>query len=67
MFIAALIIFNFLITIYVVFALAILFHLKKYRWEDDLNIQSAFVFIAGSLFFIILAVYSFITIPWDLI
>lgn len=67
MFLAALIIFNFLITVYVVFALAILYHLKKYRWPGDLNIKSAMIFIVGSLFFIGLAFFFFITLPWQLI
>jgi len=60
---AALIIFNFLITIYIVFGLAILYHLKKYRWPGDLNIESALLFIAGSLFFIILSISFFTSLP----
>ncbi len=67
MILAAIIIFNFLITIYIVFGLAILYHLKKYRWENDLNLQSAFIFVVGSLFFIGLTVFAFITLPWNLI
>jgi len=65
MFIAAFIVFNFLITVYIVFALAILYHLKKYRWEGDLNTETATIFIIGSLFFIILAFYFFISFPWS--
>lgn len=67
MFIAALVIFNLALAIYAVFALAILYHLKKYRWPGDLNMLSAAVFIAGSLFFAGLAVFFFIALPWQLI
>jgi len=64
---AALIIFNFLITIYIVFGLAILYHLKKYRWRSDLNMLSGFIFVAGSLFFIALAFLFFMSVPWTLV
>lgn len=67
MFIASLIIFNFLMMIYIAFALAILFHLRKYRWHNDLNSTSATIFIIGSLFFIGLAFFFFISIPWGTI
>ena len=63
--ITALIAFNFLLTVYAVFGLAVLYHLKKYRWAGDLNILSSFIFIFGSLFFISLAVSSFISLPLD--
>jgi len=61
------IIFNFLITIYVVFSLAILYHLRKYRWPGDLNTLSAVIFIIGSLFFIGLAFFFFISFPWNML
>jgi len=67
MFTAAIIIFNLLITIYVVFSLAILYHLKKYRWGKDLNSVSAAVFIAGSVFLIALSAFFFISLPWGLL
>ncbi|OGZ33584.1 MAG: hypothetical protein A2Y98_01465 [Candidatus Portnoybacteria bacterium RBG_19FT_COMBO_36_7] len=67
MFIASLIIFNFLIMIYIAFALAILFHLRKYRWPSDLNSASTTIFIIGSLLFIGLAFFFFVSIPWGTI
>lgn len=67
MYSTALIIFNLLITVYVVFALAILYHLKKYRWPGDLNGLSAVVFVAGSIFLVGLAAFFFINFPWALI
>lgn len=65
LFTIALIVFNLLITVYLVFGLAIIYHLKKYRWPNDLNIKTAIVFIIGSLFFVSLAVFFFISVPWQ--
>jgi len=64
-FITALIIFNFLMTVYVVFGLAILFHLRKYRWPGDLSNLSAVIFIVGSIFLLLLSVVSFLSFPWQ--
>ncbi len=61
----AIVIFNFLITIYIVFGLAILYHLKKYRWPGDLNMVSGFIFVAGSFFFVIMAISFFASVPWQ--
>jgi hypothetical protein len=65
MFTTALIIFNFLMTVYVVFALAILFHLRKYRWPGDLSGLSAVIFIIGSIFLLLLAIVAFLSFPWQ--
>ncbi|OIO48544.1 MAG: hypothetical protein AUJ32_00360 [Parcubacteria group bacterium CG1_02_40_82] len=65
MFTTALIIFNFLMTVYVVFGLAILFHLRKYRWPGDLSSLSAVIFIVGSVFLLLLTIVSFLSFPWQ--
>ena len=65
MFTAAIIIFNFLMTVYVVFVLAVLFHLRKYRWPGDLSNISAVIFIIGSLFLLLMSVISFLSFPWQ--
>ncbi|PIW75978.1 MAG: hypothetical protein CO001_03785 [Candidatus Portnoybacteria bacterium CG_4_8_14_3_um_filter_40_10] len=65
MFTTALIIFNFLMTVYVVFGLAILFHLRKYRWPGDLSSLSAIIFIVGSVFLLLLTIVSFLSFPWQ--
>ncbi|MBI4709314.1 MAG: hypothetical protein HY764_03885 [Candidatus Portnoybacteria bacterium] len=67
MFLTALILFNFLITVFVVFSLAILFHFRKYRWPGDLNTLSAAIYIVGAIFFVSLAFYFFIACPWDML
>jgi len=64
-FTTALIIFNFLMTVYVVFGLAILFHLRKYRWPGDLSSLSAIIFIVGSVFLLLLTIVSFLSFPWQ--
>jgi len=64
-FTTALIIFNFLMTVYVVFGLAILFHLRKYRWPGDLSSLSAVIFIVGSVFLLLLTIVSFLSFPWQ--
>ncbi|PIY74458.1 MAG: hypothetical protein COY85_03115, partial [Candidatus Portnoybacteria bacterium CG_4_10_14_0_8_um_filter_40_50] len=58
-------IFNFLMTVYVVFGLAILFHLRKYRWPGDLSSLSAVIFIVGSVFLLLLTIVSFLSFPWQ--
>lgn len=67
MFVAALIIFNFLIMIYVALGLAVIFHLRKYRWPGDLNPLTTAIFVAGSLIFIGLSFFFFISVPWETI
>jgi hypothetical protein len=52
-------------TIYVVFGLAILFHLRKYRWPGDLSRLSAVIFIVGSIFLLFLSIVSFLSFPWQ--
>jgi hypothetical protein len=67
MFTTASIIFNFFITVYIVSGLAILYHFRKYRWPGDLTVISTIFFVIGSLFFLGLSIYFFISFPWQLI
>jgi len=63
MFLFGLIVFIFLISIYLAFALAILYHLKKYRWPGDLNLKAGVIFVIGSLFLIFLATFFLFSLP----